>query len=45
MELSLLLGVILSALFIKLTFVFGTSTLSSAFEVITLDSLGYIVLG
>ena len=42
---SLLLSVVLSALFIKLTFVFGTTTLSSDFEVITLDSFGYIVLG
>ena len=42
---SLLISVVLSALFIKLTFVFGTTTLSSEFEVITLDSFGYIVLG
>ena len=42
---SLLLSVVLSALFIKLTFVFGTTTLSSAFEIITLDSFGYIILG
>ena len=38
-------SVLLSAVFMKLAFSFGTNSLAGTFELITLDSLGFMVLG